>query len=75
MVGELSRCNAGGLSRCNERLAIQRFFAEFMRLFCIYGLNIHKIAKNMAFSYIVDIIPLCTAKYELFIVQYSIIRY
>jgi hypothetical protein len=35
----------GDLSRCDERLAIQRFFAEFMLLFCIYGLNSHKTAK------------------------------
>ena len=61
MAGELNRCNAEGLSRCNERLSIQRFFAEFMQLCCIYGLNSHKTTKNTAFSYIIDIIPSCTA--------------
>jgi len=65
----------GDLSRCDERLLNQRFFAEFMQIFCIYGLNGHKTAKNTEFSCVFDIIPLCTAKYTLFIVQCSIIRY
>lgn len=65
----------GELSRYNERLAIQRFFAEFMQIFRIYGLNSHKTAKNTEFSYITDIIPLCAAKYAFFIVQCNINGY
>jgi hypothetical protein len=66
---------AGNLSHCDERLLIQRFFTESTLLFWIYGLNSHKIAENTAFSYIIDIIPPCTDKYALFIVQCSIIGY
>lgn len=65
----------GELSRCDERLLNQRFFAEFMLLFCIFVSNSHKTVKNIAFPYIIDIIPSRTAKYKLFIVQCSIIRY
>lgn len=58
------------LSRSIQRLAIQYFFAELMPLFCIYGANINKDAKNTEFSCIIDIIPLHTDKYALFIVQH-----